>query len=194
MADVVLFHSVLGLRDAEREIAAILTADGHRVTLPDLYAGRWADSYDEGFRLQESAGEEAIAQRARAALAGAPPAAVLAGVSFGAYLVGVLWSERPAMAGAVMVSGVGPWMRPPRAGLPVSVHLPRPDPFDDEAFFEAWQAAADGVALAMHRYDGAGHYFLDRSLPDYDEAAAGLCMTRVRGFLAGLDRSRPVRE
>ena len=84
MVHVVLFHSVLGLRPAEREIATAFEADGHIVSLPDLYGGRADDTYDEGFRLHEEIGQDAILARAREALAAAPEDAILAGVSFGA--------------------------------------------------------------------------------------------------------------
>jgi dienelactone hydrolase len=186
MADVVLFHSVLGLRQAEREITAVLEEDGHRVALPDLYAGTWTDDYDEGFRLQERIGQEALVERASAAIADAPEEAVLAGVSYGAFLIGSFWSERPRMPGALLLCGFAPWMTPRRPGLPVSAHIARPDPFDSEEDFAAWKAEAGGVALELHRYDGVGHYFLDRSLPAYDDDAAALCMDRVRAFLASL--------
>jgi hypothetical protein len=68
----------------------------------------------------------------------------------------------------------------------VSVHLARPDPFDDEAVIADWASGAGGVALRLHRYDGAGHYFLDRTLPDYDAGAAELCLERARDFLKSL--------
>ena len=79
MADVVLFHSILGLRQAEREIAAALEGDGHCVIVPDLYDGARTDDYDEGFRLHDKIGEDALVERARAALAEASEEAVLAG-------------------------------------------------------------------------------------------------------------------
>src|SRR6516164_1516112 len=85
MADVVLFHSILGLRQAEQEIAAALEGDGHRVIVPDLYDGARTDDYDEGFRLHDKIGEDTLVERARAALAEASEEAVLAGVSFGAF-------------------------------------------------------------------------------------------------------------
>ncbi|WP_417459658.1 dienelactone hydrolase family protein [Kordiimonas sp.] len=56
MAEIILFHSVLGLCTAERGIAETLERDGHRVFLPDLYAGRYAGDYDEGFRIQGEIG------------------------------------------------------------------------------------------------------------------------------------------
>src|ERR1041385_8843576 len=90
MADIVLFHSVLGLRQAEREIAAALEEHGHRVILPDLYGGERTDDFDEGFRLHDRIGQHALVERAKIALAAAPEAAVLAGVSFGAFLIGSL--------------------------------------------------------------------------------------------------------
>jgi dienelactone hydrolase len=185
MAHIVLFHSILGLRPAEREIAAVFEAEGYTVALPDLYDGRAVDAYDDGFRLNEEIGQEAIAARARAALAGAPDDAVLAGVSFGAFLVGQFWGERPRMPGALLLAGPAPWMQPRRRGLPVSAHIARPDPFDAEQVFTDWAEESGDIALELHRYDGVGHYFLDRSLPDYDEAAAALCLERCRAFLGG---------
>lgn len=89
------------------------------------------------------------------------------------------------MAGALLIAGVAPWMEPRRADLPVSVHVARPDPFDDEAFFADWAADAGPVPLSLHSYDGAGHYFLDRTLPDHDAAAADLCLARSLAFLCG---------
>ena len=183
MVHIVLFHSVLGLRPAEREIAAAFEADGHTVALPDLYGRRTTESYDEGYRLNEEIGQERIEARARAALAAAPEDAVLAGVSFGAFLIGRFWGERPRMPGALLLAGPAPWMQPRRAGLPVAAHIARPDPFDEEQVYTDWADEAGDIALDLHRYDGAGHYFLDRSLPDYDAAAASLCLERCRAFL-----------
>ena len=186
MAHVVLFHSILGLRPVEREIASVFADDGHEVTLPDLFDGRTAEEYDAGFALRQEIGDAAIAARARAAIEDAPADAVLAGVSFGAFLIRHFWSDRPAMPGALLIAGVAPWMEPRRADLPVSVHIARPDPFDEEAFFADWAADAGPVPLSLHRYDGAGHYFLDRTLPDYDAQAADLCLARSLAFLRGL--------
>ncbi|WP_339644884.1 dienelactone hydrolase family protein [uncultured Pelagibacterium sp.] len=186
MAHVVLFHSILGLRPVEGEIAAVFEADGHTVTLPDLFDGQSADNYDAAFALRKEVGTDAIMERARAAVEAAPPEAVLSGVSFGASLIGEFWADRPQMAGALLFAGITDWMDPPTPGLPVSVHIARPDPFDDEDYFADWVAQKGEADLQMHRYDGAGHYFLDPSLDDYNEAAAKLCLDRSREFLKGL--------
>jgi len=186
MPHVVLFHSILGLRTVERDLAATLAGDGHVVTLPDLYAGQSADNYKAGFRLKEATGEAPIMDRARAALRNAPPDAVLAGISFGAYLVGQFWGERPRMPGALLIAGGAQWAPTLRHHLPVQVHVARPDPFDEEVFFAHWLDSNPGVALEFYRYDGVGHYFLDANLPDFDRNSAQLCLARCQQFLRGL--------
>lgn len=186
MAHILLFHSILGLRPAEREIAAAFSADGHSVTLPDLYDGQTTEDYEEGFRLKEDIGDAAILERARDVLTEVPDDAILAGVSFGAFLVGQFWGERPRMPAALLFAGGAGWARGLRDGLPVQAHIARPDPFDEEEVFAEWAATNPGVALEMHRYDAVGHYFLDRSLPDFDANAAKLCLKRSREFLRRL--------
>lgn len=79
-------------------------------------------------------------------------------------------------------------MEPRRPGLPVSSHIAQPDPFDEEEVFTGWADEAGEVALELHRYGGAGYYFLDRSLPHYDAAAAARCLGRCRAFLGQLDK------
>lgn len=185
MAHIVLFHSILGLRPVEGEIAAVFEADGHTVSLPDLFGGMAADNYDAGFALRKAVGTEAIMERAKAAVEVAPANAVLSGVSFGAALIGDLWGDRPEMAGALLIAGTTDWPVP-RAGMKVSAHIAKPDPFDDEAYLEGWMKEKGEAELEMHRYDGAGHYFLDPSLEDYNEAAARACLDRSRAFLKGL--------
>jgi dienelactone hydrolase len=186
MVDVVLFHSILGLRPAEEEIAGRLHAAGHAVTTPDLYGGWRTESYDEGFARHEAIGEAALLARARAAVAGMPEATVLAGVSMGGGLAGELWAERPATRGVLLLHGPAPLAPDPRAGTPVQVHMAEPEPFDDEAFLQEWIADAERlpVALEVFRYPGAGHFFTDRTLPDHDAAAAGLALDRALAFLA----------
>jgi dienelactone hydrolase len=114
MTSIVLFHSILGLRQVERDVARTFESSGHWVILPDLFEGRVAHAYEEAFRMKDEIGEAAIVARAAKALQDAPPDAVLAGVSFGAFLIGHFWQDRPQMAGALFFSGVAPWRKPPR--------------------------------------------------------------------------------
>lgn len=186
MATVLFFHSVLGLRPIESEIAAVLESDGHQVMLPDLYDGRSVDDYHGGFALKNQIGEEFINARAADAVDRSPDDVVFSGVSLGAFLIGQFWERRPKSRGAFLIAGGPPWMSPRWEGYPVSAHIARPDPFDDEVVFEEWDRAAGSVSLDLHRYDGVGHYFLDRSLQDYNQPAAELCIERFRSFLKSL--------
>lgn len=186
MPHIVLFHSILGLRDAEREIATAFEKDGHKVVLPDLFAGRTAPDYDAAFAMKKEIGHDAIMARAKVAVDAAPADAVLAGVSFGASLIGEFWGARPVMKGAILFAGAADWMTPRRFGFKVSAHIALPDPFDDEAFLGQWEKDAGPVDLQMHRYSGTGHYFLDRALPDYNSTAAELALQRSREFLKSI--------
>ena len=47
MANIMLFHSVLGLRHAERQVAAQLGTAAHEVCVPDLFAGKQTDDLNE---------------------------------------------------------------------------------------------------------------------------------------------------
>lgn len=188
MSDVLLLHSVYGRRAAETAIAARLEALGHRVVAPDLFDGRAAETVAEGFAIAEAVGRETVAGRAAAAAAAMPPGTVLAGVSMGAGVAAELWARRPAAAGVLLLHGVGALPAAPRPAVPLQIHLAEPDDYEDEAFVADWlaTAAARGVAVEAFRYPGAGHYFLDATLPDHDAAAAALASERIAAFLARL--------
>ncbi|WP_375691992.1 dienelactone hydrolase family protein [Pseudooceanicola sp. LIPI14-2-Ac024] len=183
MAHIVLFHSVLGLRPVEHGLAAEWRRDGHTVTLPDLFGGRTAETYDAGFAILEDIGLETVTGRALDVAAGLPDRPVLAGVSLGAGMAARAWAARPDARGVLLLCGPAPW--PDEVtGTPVQMHAARPEPFDDEAVFDAWKAANPGADLQVHRYDGVGHYFLDPSLPDYGAAADAKCRAECRRFLS----------
>jgi dienelactone hydrolase len=186
MPHILLFHSILGLRPVERDLAREWEAAGHDVTLPDLYEGRATDDYDRGFTLFREIGPAEVSARAAAAVQAAPEDAVLAGVSMGAGLVGNSWGARPRSRGALLIAGAAPWSPDLRPGLPVQAHIARPDPFDDEDYFADWTRSNPGVALDLRRYDGPGHYFLDPALPDHDETAARNARAAMLAFLAAL--------
>jgi dienelactone hydrolase len=188
MATILLFHSVLGLRDGEAALAARFRAAGHEVVLPDLYGGQRSNDYDRGFAIRDRVGWGTMIARAQAAAAPLPPETVLAGVSLGAQVAGEVWAGRPEAAGVLLLHG--PCEIPPdaRPGLPVQAHLAEPEPFDDESFIADWAEGAHEarVAFELYRYPGAGHYFTDASLPDHDAAAARLAVDRALELLAAL--------
>jgi dienelactone hydrolase len=193
MADVLMFHHILGLTPGMRDFADRLRSSGHTVHTPDLYDGRVFDSMEEAFAFVKS-GAIDIDERADAAASGLPAGLVYLGVSSGVMRAQRLAQQRAGAAGAVLleaaipVSGewtFGPWPD----GVPVQVHGMDADEFfagegDIDAAREIVAAADDGE---LFLYPGEEHLFEDSSLPSYDAEATDLLVSRVLAFLARVE-------
>ncbi|MEV4490769.1 dienelactone hydrolase family protein [Micromonospora coxensis] len=188
MAEIVLLHSVFGLRPAVLADAERLRAAGHRVLTPDLYGVPAATTVEEGFALLEKVGQDEVLRRARAALAPLAPETVLAGYSMGAGVAGALLADRPAAAALLLLHGTGADPAAVRPGLPVQLHLADPDEYEPQAEIDEWERAmtAAGARLGVFRYPGPGHLFTDPGVPDHDPDATALTWQRVEAFLAAL--------
>jgi dienelactone hydrolase len=183
---VALFHSMFGLRPVELAAAERLRAAGHRVVVPDLFDGATVPGdVDAGVALMERIGWSTIVGRARRGLAEVPGEAVLGGFSMGVGVIGALWPERLDAAGVFCLhappgvpEGIG-------AGTPVQLHVGVGDPFAPSDQVVAFQesAARSGAVASVHRYPGAGHFFTDVSLPDYQAAATASTWRRVLRLL-----------
>jgi dienelactone hydrolase len=186
--DIVLFHSVYGLRPAEIAAAGRWRAAGHRVVTPDLYQEEAAVKITEGFALADRIGWPLIIARAREAVDRMPEKTVLAGVSMGASVVESLLPDRPRAAGVLLLHGLAEIPATIRPGLPVQAHVAEPDEFFPLDRVAAWgrAARASGAELTLFRYPEAGHFFTDPELRDHDETAAGLLWQRSLLFLGGL--------
>jgi dienelactone hydrolase len=137
MAEVVLFHSVLGLRPGVIAAADRLRAAGHTVHTPDLFDGGVFDDLEDGMRKEDALGYREIARRARQAVAGLPKGLVFAGFSMGATHAELLAASRPGALGVVLMHGaesvealreffgVKRWP----AGVPVQAHYAAEDPW-----------------------------------------------------------------
>ena len=170
MAEVVLFHSVLGLRPGVISAADRLRSAGHTVHAPDLFDGEVFDDLDDGMRKEEALGYREIARRAREAVTGLPEGLVFAGFSMGAVHAELLAASTPGARGAVLMHGAVPveglgefgverWPE----GVPVQVHYAAEDPWVEAeevaAFADAGKRA--GAAFEEHAYPGSGHLFAD---------------------------------
>lgn len=186
MANVILFHSVLGLRETERRFATRLSAAGHTVTLPDLFGGATTDDLDEGFEIKQRTGWDVICKRAREALASTPEDAVLAGISMGAGVVAEMWPWRPAASKVLLLHGLADVPSNARAGIPIQLHFSDTDPLFPEPDVDAWHDAAEaaGVDAQVFRYAHSGHYFSDPTSSDHNPTAAFQLWERVLNFLA----------
>ena len=199
MAEIVLFHSALGLRFGVRASADRLRGAGHTVHTPDYYDGEVFAGLDEGLRKRDALGYAEIARRAREAVDGLPAGLVFAGFSLGVVPAELLAAARPGARGAVLMHaaipveelggfGVERWP----AGVPVQVHFGAEDPWVEAgevaAFGEAVRGA--GAAFEEHAYPGSGHLFADPDLPQYDRASSEEMWRRVFAFLNHVD-ARP---
>ena len=188
--EVVLFHSVLGLRPGVRRWAERLRAAGHTVHTPDLYDGEVYEDMESGMRkVERIGGIEGLIARSHAAVDALPRELVYAGFSNGGGSAELLALTRPGAHGAVLMHaalpveafGADAWPN----GVPVQVHYAAGDPFRDPPAVEALASAvaASGSTLESWEYPGSGHLFADPDLPDYEAASAERMLQRVLDFL-----------
>jgi dienelactone hydrolase len=188
MAEVLLFHHVLGRTRGVVALADDLRGAGHTVHVPDLYGGRTFDTIAEGMAFGQSTDLAALADTVATEL---PAEIVYAGISAGVMHAQRLAQTRAGAAGAVLIEGclplTGPWaIGPWPDGVPVQIHGMDADPiFADEGDLDAARelVTVAGPAAELLLYPGDGHLFADRSLPGYDAAAAALLTARVVEFL-----------
>lgn len=184
MADVLLFHSVYGLRPAVLAAADRLRDGGHRVVTPDLYAGAVADTREEGLALRNRIGIEVLLARAGEALGDLPSGGVLAGMSMGGAIAQELGIADPRVAGLLLLHGAGGAPEKVTSELRIQVHIMAGDATAEEV--AEWSAAMDrrGAHYEIFDYEGGGHLFTDADLPDYHGASAELVWKRSLAFLA----------
>jgi dienelactone hydrolase len=198
MAEVVVFHSVLGLRPGVIAAADRLRAAGHTIHTPNLFDGEVFDDLDDGQRKEEALGYQEIARRAKEAVAELPAGLVFAGFSLGAVHAELLAASRPGALGAVLMHGAVPveglreffgvdrWPE----GVPVQVHYAALDPWveaDEEVVPLGDDVRGAGAAFEAHAYPCSGHLFADPALPEYDRASSEAMWERVLAFLDRTD-------
>lgn len=186
---VVLFHSMFGLRPVEVAAAERLRGLGHEVVLPDLFDGATVQGdVAAGFALLERIGWDTVVARARRDVTEVPGHAVLGGFSMGVGVVGALWPERLDAAGVFCLHA--PTLVPAgiQVGTPVRLLVGAQDAFAPPDQVAAFRLSAEraGARARVHSYPGAGHYFTDPSLADYDAAAALDAWAHVDAMLAAL--------
>jgi dienelactone hydrolase len=189
MADVVVFHHVLGLTPGVRAFADQLSGAGHTVHTPDLFEGRRFDALHDARGYVEAVGFGQLMERGVRAVEGLPAELVYAGFSLGVLPAQMLAQTRPGAQAALLmhscipVSEFGPaWP----AGVPVQVHAMDADPlFVGEGDIDAARALVEETADAeLFLYPGDQHLFTDSSLASYDPHATALLLDRVRDLLA----------
>lgn len=190
MTTVVLFHSVLGIRQGELDAAERLRVAGHEVHLPDLFDGQVFDAYQPAMAASEAIGMATLFERGLAAVTEVPDGFVVGGFSQGSNVAGYVATRR-AVSGVLQLSGLNlvEWLGE-GAAWPVGVdsqgHQTLGDPFREDEITEqaVRDVAAAGGTLDLFDYPGAGHLFTDPTLPDeYDPGATELLWSRVLPFV-----------
>jgi dienelactone hydrolase len=195
VADVIVFHHAQGLTPGVRDFADRIGAAGHEVAVPDLYDGRTFETLPEGVAHAEEIGFPVVIERGKQAAEELPRDAVYLGISLGVLPAQMLAQTRTGARGAVLVSGCVPVTEFGSAwplAVPVQVHgMDSDEIFVTEGDLDAARTVvASGANADLFLYPGHAHLFADRSLGDYDSAAAQLLEERVLEFLDEIDRVR----
>lgn len=190
--EIVLFHSVYGLRPAVQDFAATLRSDGHTVHTPDLFDGEAYSTLEDGMKKRDAIGFQGLMKRAAQAAAKTPAASVFAGFSLGAGAAFAAGVRRPTTQALVLMHGV---MDPAAfgittwpSGIRVQVHHAQDDPWVEEEGVLALQKSVrlSGADFERHVYECTGHLFADTDLPDFDAKSASLMTENVLRFLWAL--------
>ncbi|GAA1968575.1 dienelactone hydrolase family protein [Kitasatospora viridis] len=193
MAQILLLHSIYGLRPAVHTAAERLRAAGHQVEVPDLYDGKVFDDIEEAAAHREEIGSDDLLRRAVSAAAPlltGDTRLVYAGFSLGGALAQNLALADEKALGLLLLHGTSDLREDAKVeDLPVQLHLAEPDPFETDDWLNSWylRMRAAGADVEMHRYRGAGHLYTDPELPDYDEEAAERTWAVALAFLDDLD-------
>jgi dienelactone hydrolase len=189
VVEIVLYHHVQGLTEGVVAFADTLRREGHTLHTPDMFEGRTFPTVEDGLAFAQEAGFGELVGRGVAAADEYGSDVVYGGFSFGVMAAQQLAQTRRGARGALLMCGCLPasefgngWP----AGVPVQVHAKDADPHfaEDMDAARALVDSADSAELFL--YPGDQHLFADRSLPDYDAAAAALLTERVLGFLDAL--------
>lgn len=189
--NIVIFHSVYGLRPAVLAAADRLREAGHQVHVPDLFEGQTVETVEEGRELKDKIGKEELLRRA--ILAAAPYSGrglVYAGFSLGGSIAQNLALGDEKARGLLLLHGTSDIAEGASVDeLPVQLHVADPDPFEPHDWLNSWylQMQRAGADVEIYRYPGAGHLYTDPELPDYDEAAAEQTWRVALGFLSTLE-------
>ncbi|MER7013521.1 dienelactone hydrolase family protein [Saccharopolyspora sp. NPDC000359] len=188
--DILLLHSVHGLRPAVHAAADRLREAGHDVHVPDLFDGRTAETVEEGLRISDEIGRDELLRRAvQVAAPLSERGLVYAGLSLGAALAQNLALADEKARGLLLLHGTSDIAEGATArDLPVQLHVAEPDPFETDDWLNSWylQMQRAGADVEIYRYPGAGHLYTDPDLPDHDAEAAEATWAAVLGFLEDL--------
>lgn len=193
MANVVLFHSVLGLREGVKAAADTIRRRGHTVHVPDLFEGKIFDDYGSAMAAFEAVGLHELMKRVRNAVVDIEGDLVFAGFSIGGGFAEMMAATHPRAKGCLLFHAALPlrelqlesWPE----GVPVQVHYAAGDPWRNDEWVAAFSEDVHraGAEMEFYEYLCEGHLFADPDLPEYDKKSAMLMWERVLMFLDNVE-------
>ncbi|MBW3576948.1 MAG: dienelactone hydrolase family protein [Actinobacteria bacterium] len=187
MAEIVVFHSALGLRPAIGRFAEHLRDHGHVVHTPDLFDGEVFDDLDAAVAHRDTIGIPILIGRAQDAVDDLPEQLVYAGFSMGTAPAQLLAATRPGARGAVLIQGalglehlgLDAWP----ARVPVQLHVAADDPwFDRDDAIQATAGIPDDL-LDYHEYPIDAHLFADSDWHEHDAQATTAMLDTIITWL-----------
>lgn len=194
---VFIYHSVLGIRNSECNLADVIRKAGLEVVIPDLYDGEVFDDYNSAMKYLTTFGEDGLEKIALEKyeeykrVNGNNPV-IFAGFSNGSNIAEWMSLKNPETVGTILFHGGLPvkifgyekW--PSR--LPIQIYYSKNDPWrlEDEEFLQEFlkQLSSSGTKLGFYEYDGDGHLFTDSELTgEYNEEASRDAYKHVCEFL-----------
>jgi len=196
--EIVLFHSVLGLRPGVKKAAEKLQNQEYIVHTPNLYdEGVIFDDYEKADAYLQSIGSyPELLKRTRESVVDLPDELIYAGFSNGGASAEYLALTRPKARAAILFSGALPLEMLLEIGgdqqqnwpksVPVQLHYTKNDPFRNQEWIDSFRESVSSsqAQLNFYEYPGEGHLFTDDSLPnEYNEESSKQLWERVFKFL-----------
>jgi dienelactone hydrolase len=189
MANIVIFHSVLGIREGVTHLADFLRAHGHTVFTPDLYDGVSFEDMDSAFEYFQMIGIPELAERSIRYCEDYPSDACYVGFSNGGASALLLAGTKPGAKGCILLHaalplkafGLEKWP----SQIPVDVHYAKIDPWKEDEYTQQLKedVLAAGAEFHYYEYPVEGHLFTDRLLPEYNEAQTKVLYERVLAYI-----------
>jgi dienelactone hydrolase len=189
MANVILFHSIFGLRKNILDIAECFRKNGHTVYAPDLLNGEVFSDLGSANNNLQKIGVPEIIRRSKIAVENMPNDIVYAGFSLGGVVAQLLAAQRKGAKGCLLFHSAQPlaalkieaWP----SKVPVQIHFAKGDPWRKQENIKALSNSVRqaGTDFQYFEYPCTGHLFADSQLPDYDQASAELMIERALEFL-----------
>lgn len=193
MANVIIFHSVLGVRESILDFRDMLKEKGHQVYVVDLYDGESFDDMQEAFAYFLSIGIPEMMDRSEKYTKDLPKDSIYIGFSNGGASALIIAGSKPGAKGCILLHaalplvelGIEQWP----ASVPVEVHYAKIDPWKDVDGIEKMSndILSSGASYQYYEYPIEGHLFTDKLMPEYSEEYSNLLIERVLGFIDRID-------